>query len=78
MGKPEGLLCKNAEAETQESDPEHTVRCVQRGDLRLILGSFGGEGAKCISQPYVNIDALKSRGDPASDYCFKRHGGEQF
>ena len=35
---------------TQESDPEHTVRCVQLGDLRLLLGSFGGEGAQCITR----------------------------
>ena len=50
VGKLEGLLGKNADAETQESDPEHTVRCVQRGDLRLLLGSFGGEGAQCITR----------------------------
>ena len=37
VGKPEGLLGKNADAETQESDPEHTVRCVQLGDFRLLL-----------------------------------------
>ena len=29
------------------------------------------------SQPSVNMDALKSRGDPAPEYCFKRYG-EQF
>ena len=52
VGKPEGLLGKNADAETPESDPEHTVRCVQRGGLRLLLGgSFGGEGAQCITRP---------------------------
>ena len=51
VGKLEGLLGKNADAETQESDPEHTVRCVQRGNLRLLLGgSFGGEGAQCITR----------------------------
>ena len=42
VGKPD--------AETQESDPEHTVRCVQRGDLGLLLGSFGGKGAQCITR----------------------------
>ena len=49
MGKTEG---KNADAETPESDPEHTVRRrVQRRDLRLLLGgSFGVEGAQCITR----------------------------
>ena len=50
VGKPEGLLGKNADAETQEFDPEYTVRCVQRGDLGLLLGSFGGKGAQCITR----------------------------
>ena len=49
-GKPKGLLGKNADAETPESDPEHTVCCVHCGDLRLLLGSCGVEGAQCITR----------------------------
>ena len=50
VGKPRGLLVKNADAETPESDPEHTVCCVHCGDLRLLLGSCGVEGAQCITR----------------------------
>ena len=51
VGKPRGLLVKNADAETPESDPEHPVRCVQHGDLGLLLVSCGGEGGQCNSSP---------------------------